>query len=141
MPGAQPVPAAQLAARDTQPEAVQARLAVLAEQIEDLRRQPGKDSSTSSKPPSSDSRTRSRSPVAADPVRAEAGQAAPGPAPPPPTRVTEYQVVAKKCPACGETATGAAPAGVTSLVQYGPEAHALLRQARVLYADETPARG
>jgi len=114
-------------------------------------------------------------------------------APPPPPRVTEYQVVAKKCPACGETATGAAPAGVTSLVQYGPGVHAmaalavcanylpvaraarlvaaftavnvsagfvagvrgkaasqldpfmdrvraLLRQARVLYADETPAR-
>ncbi|MGH3407969.1 MAG: IS66 family transposase [Streptosporangiaceae bacterium] len=47
--------AAQLAARDAQLEAAQARLAVLAEQIEDLRRRLGKDSSTSSKPPSSDS--------------------------------------------------------------------------------------
>ena len=49
------VMAAQLAARDAQLEAVQARLAVLAEQIEELRRGLGKDSSTSSKPPSSDS--------------------------------------------------------------------------------------
>src|SRR5215472_1939858 len=47
--------AAQLAARDAQLEAAQARLAVLAEQIEELRRRLGKDSSTSSKPPSSDS--------------------------------------------------------------------------------------
>jgi len=46
--------AAQLAARDAQLEAAQARLAVLAEQIEELRRQLGKDSSTSSRPPSSD---------------------------------------------------------------------------------------
>src|SRR5215470_1713883 len=47
--------AAQLAARDAQLEAAQARLVVLAEQIEELRRRLGKDSSTSSKPPSSDS--------------------------------------------------------------------------------------
>jgi len=47
--------AAQLAARDAQLEAAQARLAVLAGQIEELRRRLGKDSSTSSKPPSSDS--------------------------------------------------------------------------------------
>jgi len=46
---------AQLAARDAQLEAAQARLAVLAEQVEELRRRLGKDSSTSSKPPSSDS--------------------------------------------------------------------------------------
>jgi len=46
-----------LAARDAQLEAAQAKLAVLAvlaEQIEYLRRRLGKDSSTSSKPPSSD---------------------------------------------------------------------------------------
>ena len=49
------VAVAQLAARDTQAAAAQARLAVLAEQAGELRRQPGKDSSTSSKPPSSDS--------------------------------------------------------------------------------------
>jgi Tfp pilus assembly protein FimV len=47
------VMAAQLAARDAQLEAAQARLAVLAEQIEELRRRLGKDSSTSSKPPTS----------------------------------------------------------------------------------------
>ena len=40
-------------------------------------------------------------------------------------QVIEYQVVAKKCPACGETATGAAPTDVTSLVQYGPGVHAM----------------
>jgi transposase len=48
------VMAAQLAARGAQLEAAQAKLAVLAEQIQDLRRRLGKDSSTSSKPPSSD---------------------------------------------------------------------------------------
>jgi transposase len=53
--GANEVLAAQLAARDAQLEAAQARLAVLGEQIEELRRQLGKDSSTSGKPPSSDS--------------------------------------------------------------------------------------
>lgn len=42
-------------ARDAQLAAAQARLAVLAEQAGELRRQLGKDSSTSSKPPSSDS--------------------------------------------------------------------------------------
>jgi outer membrane protein TolC len=45
------VMAAQLAARDAQLEAVQARLA---EQVEELRRRLGRDSSTSSRPPSSD---------------------------------------------------------------------------------------
>ena len=107
--------------------------------------------------------------------------------------VTEYRVVTKSCPACGEVTEGVAPEGVTSLAQYGPGVHAravlavcahylpvargarlmaaytgvnvstgfmagvrgkaaarlgpfmdrareLLRQAGVLYADETPAR-
>lgn len=45
--------AAHLAARDAQLEAAQAWLAALAEQVEELR-PPGKDSSTSSKPPSPD---------------------------------------------------------------------------------------
>jgi transposase len=44
--------------------------------------------------------------------------------PAPPPKVTEYQVLAKKCPACGQITTGNAPAGVTSLVQYGPAVHA-----------------
>src|SRR5215471_13078684 len=43
-----------LAARDAQLEAAQARLAELAEQIEELRRRLGRDSSNSSRPPSSD---------------------------------------------------------------------------------------
>ena len=45
-------------------------------------------------------------------------------APPPPPVVTEYQVLAKQCPACGETSVGLAPAGVTGRVQYGPRVHA-----------------
>ena len=45
-------------------------------------------------------------------------------APPPPPVVTEYQVLAKECPACGETSIGLAPAGVTGRVQYGPWVHA-----------------
>jgi transposase len=48
------VMAAQLAARNAQLEAAQAKLLVLAEQIDELRRRLGKDSFTSSKPPSSD---------------------------------------------------------------------------------------
>jgi transposase len=49
------VAAAELAARDAQLEAAQARLAELAEQIDELRRRLGQDSSTSSRPRSSDS--------------------------------------------------------------------------------------
>ena len=233
------VAAAQLAARDAQLESVQAKLAVLAEQMEELRRRLGKDSSTSSKPPSSDSpyrkKPRDRSlrarsgrkpgkqpgapsstlrqsghpddtvkcvPEACAACGAELADAAVTSvqkrqvfeaAPPPPPTVTEYQVVAKMCPACGETTTGVVPPGVASLAQYGPVVHAkaalavcahylpvaraaglvaaytgvqvsvgfmasvrgkaaarlgpfmdrvraLLRQAGVLYADETPAR-
>ena len=40
--------------------------------------------------------------------------------PPPPPAVTEYQVAAKECPACGEVSVGLAPPGVTGRVQYGP---------------------
>jgi transposase len=233
------VMAARLAARDAQLEAAQARLAVLAEQIEELRRRLDRDSSTSSKPPSSDSpykkkprdrslRTRSgRKPgkqpgapsstlrqsghpddtvkcvpdacgacgadLAGEPVASLQRRQVFEAQPPPPPKVIGYQVRAKQCPACGVTTTGVAPAGVTSLVQYGPAVHAkaalavcanylpvaraarlvaaftgmnvsagfvagvrgkaarrrgpfmervrsLLRQAQVLYADETPAR-
>ena len=49
-------------------------------------------------------------------------------APPPPPVVTEYQILARQCPACGETSVGLAPAGVTGRAQYGP---------RVLPADVT----
>ena len=45
-------------------------------------------------------------------------------APPPPPEVTEYQILAKECPACGETSIGLALAGVTGRVQYGPRVHA-----------------
>jgi transposase len=113
--------------------------------------------------------------------------------PPPPPKVTEYQVQARTCRRCGAVSAGQAPARVTGRAQYGPEAHAqaanlasaqhipvgraaqlmgdmtglrvsagwmagvrhkaadklepfmdhvrgLLRQAGVIYADETPAR-
>src|SRR5689334_21692544 len=69
---------ARLAARDARLEAAHAQIAVLAGQVEELRRRLGKDSS----------------------------------------------LVAKCCPACGETTAGLAPEGVTSLVQYGPGVHA-----------------
>jgi transposase len=114
-------------------------------------------------------------------------------APPPPPRVTEYQVQARVCGRCGTVTAGQPPAGIAGRAQYGPEAHAraanlasahhvpvgraaqlmgdmtglpvsagwmagvrhkaavrlepfldhvreLLRQAGVIYADETPAR-
>jgi transposase len=44
--------------------------------------------------------------------------------PPPPPVVTEYQVAAKSCPACGEVSAGLAPAGVTGRAQHGPLVHA-----------------
>ncbi len=37
--------------------------------------------------------------------------------PPPPPVMAEYQVLAKQCPACGETSVGLASAGVTGRVQ------------------------
>jgi transposase len=43
---------------------------------------------------------------------------------PPPSVVTEYQVLARQCPRCGEISVGLAPAGVTGRVQYGPLVHA-----------------
>jgi transposase len=155
--------AAQLAERDAQIQA----LTVL---VEELRRRLDKDSSTSSKPPSSDSpykkkpkdrslrgrsgRRPGKQPGAqsstlkqsADPDHTvECGPVACGccgrdladvpvtgmqklqvfeAAAPPPPVVTEYQVLAKECPGCGETTAGLAPAGVTGRVQYGPRVHA-----------------
>jgi transposase len=155
--------AAQLAARDAQIEALAAR-------VEELERLLAKDSSTSSRPPSSDSpykkkpkdrslrgrsgrkpgkqrgaqsSTLKQSDNPDDTV--ECGPAACGccghdlsgvpvtgmqkrqvfeAAPPPPPVVTEYQILGKQCPACGETSIGLAPAGVTGRVQYGPRVHA-----------------
>ena len=155
--------AAQLAARDAQIEALAAR-------VEELERLLTKDSSTSSRPPSSDSpykkkpkdrslrgrsgRKPGRQPGAQSSTlkqsdspddTVEYGPAACGccgydlsgvpvtgmqkrqvfeAAPPPPPVVTEYQMLAKQCPACGETSTGLASAGVTGRVQYGPRVHA-----------------
>ena len=166
--------AAQLAARDAQ-------IAALAAQVEELRRRLDKDSSTSSKPPSSDSpytkKPRDRSlrgrsgrrpgkqpgaqsstltqspdpdgtvlcgpaacgccghdltgePVLGTPQKRQVFEASP----PPPPVVTEYQVAAKCCPACGEISVGLAPAGVTGRVQYGPGVHAKARAARLVAA-------
>jgi len=71
------VMAAQVAARDTQLEAAQAKLAVLVEQIEELRRRLGKDSSTSSQPPSSDNpHKKSRGTGRCGPGLGASGQAA-----------------------------------------------------------------
>src|SRR6266511_4246468 len=83
--------------------------------------------------------------------------------PPPPPKVIEYQVVAKACPGCGAVTEGVARAarllatltgtrvsvgfvaGVRARAagRLGPfmdRVRVLLREARVLYADETPAR-
>ena len=38
--------------------------------------------------------------------------------------MTEYQVLAKECPGCGEVFVGLALAGVTGRVQYGPLVYA-----------------
>jgi transposase len=44
--------------------------------------------------------------------------------PPPPPRVTEYQVQARACGRCGAVTAGQRPPGITGRAQYGPEAHA-----------------
>ena len=44
--------------------------------------------------------------------------------PPPPPRVTEYQVQARACGRCGAVTAGQPPPGITGRAQYGPEAHA-----------------
>jgi transposase len=230
---------AQLAAATAALEAAQARFAELSERVADLERRLAKDSSTSSRPPSSDSpykkkpgdrslrqrrgRARGKQPGAqsstlrqvASPddtvvcAPAACGRCGAGLAgapvtgvqklqefditPPPPPRVTEYQVQARACGRCGTVTAGQPPPGITGRAQYGPEVHAqaanlasahhipvvraaqlmgdlagvrvsagfmagvrgkaaarlepfmdhvrgLLRQAGVIYADETPAR-
>ena len=230
---------AQLAAAVAALAAAEARITALGDRVAELERRLGKDSGTSSKPPSSDSpynkkprdrslrgrsgRNRGKQPGAesstlrqvADPdevvvcAPAACGRCGADLAgarvtgvqklqefeivPPPPPRVTEYQVQARDCGRCGAVSAGQAPARITGRAQYGPEAHAqaanlasahyvpvgraaqlmgdmtglrvsagwmagvrhkaaarldpfmdhvrgLLRQAGVLYADETPAR-
>jgi transposase len=44
--------------------------------------------------------------------------------PPPPPKVTEYQVQARFCGRCGAVTAGQPPAGITGRAQYGPQAHA-----------------
>ena len=44
--------------------------------------------------------------------------------PPPPPRVTEYQVQARACGHCGAVTAGQPPAGITGRAQYGPQVHA-----------------
>ena len=228
-----------LAARDAQMAALAGQVEALTARVGELERRLSRDSSTSSRPPSSDSpytkkpRDRSlrprtgRSPgkqpgaesvtlrqvavpdetVVCVPSRCGccgeplAGAVVAGVqklqefdiAPPPPPRVTEYQVQARVCGRCGMVSAGQPPRGITGRVQYGPEVHAqaanlasahhvpvtraaqllgdlagvnvsagfmagvrgkaaarlepfmahvrgLLRQAGVIYADETPAR-
>ena len=230
---------AQLAAAGAALEAAGARFAELSERVAELERRLGRDSSTSSRPPSSDSpykkkprdrslrqrsgRSRGKQPGAqsstlrqvASPddtvvcAPAACGRCGAGLAgaqvtgvqklkefditPPPPPRVTEYQVQARACGRCGAVTAGQPPPGITGRAQYGPQAHAqaanlasahyipagraaqlmgevtglpvsagwmagvrrkaagrlepfmdrvrvLLREAGVLYADETPAR-
>ena len=162
--------AAQLASERARADSLAVQVAVLAARVEELQRLLGKDSSTSSKPPSPDSpytkkpkdrslRGRSgRKPgkqPGAQPATlkqtdnpddtVQCGPAACGccghdlagvpaawlqkrqvfeAAPPPPPVVTEYQILAKQCPACEAISVGLAPAGVTGRVQYGPRVHA-----------------
>ena len=159
--------AAQLAARDAQ-------IAALAALVEELRRRLDKDSSTSSKPPSSDSpyrkKPRDRSlrgrsgrkpgkqpgaqsstlrqspdpdetvlcgpaacggcghhltgePVLGTPQKRQVFEASP----PPPPVVTEYQVAAKCCPACGGRSRSGWRRPGDRRVQYGPGVHAKAR--------------
>jgi transposase len=227
-----------LAARDARIAVLAAQVEALAARVAELERRLGKDSSNSSRPPSSDSpygkkpRDRSLRQRGGRPGKQPGAQSstlrqvtepdqtvvcAPGACsgcgadlagalvtavqrlqefditPPPPPRVTEYQVQARVCGQCGTVTAGRPPAGVTGRAQYGPEVHAqaanlasahhipvaraarlmgevtgvavsagfmagvrgkaaarcepfmdhvrhLLRQAGVLYADETPAR-
>ena len=230
---------AQLAAAQAALQAAEARFAALSDRVAELERRLGKDSSTSSRPPSSDSpypkkpadrslrRRTGRRPgkqpgaesstlrqvsrpdetVVCAPSRCgRCGESLAGAVvtgvqkmqefditPPPPPRVTEYQVQARVCGQCGMATAGQAPGRLTGRAQYGPKVHAqaanlaaanhlpisraaqlmddlaganvsagfmagvrgkaaarlepfmahvraLLRQAGVLYADETPAR-
>ena len=141
--------AAQLAARDAQLEPVQAKLA---EQMEELRRRLGKDSSTSSKPPSSDSpyrkKPRDRS------LRARSGRklAQYGPVVHAKAALAvcaHYLPVARAAGLVAAYTGVQVPAGFIASVRgkaaarVGPfmvRVRALLRPSGVLYADETPAR-
>jgi transposase len=174
---------AQLAAANAALETAEARMAALSERVAELERRLGKDSGTSSRPPSSDSpykkKPRDRSlrgrsgrkpgkqpgaesstlrqvadpdeivvcaPAACGRCRADlAGAPVTGVqklqefeiVPPPPPRVTEYQVQGRVCGRCGAVSAGQAPPGITGRAQYGPEAHA--RAANLASAHHVPA--
>jgi transposase len=160
----------QVAATSVQVVELRSQVVVLGERVVQLEGQAGRDSSNSSKPPSSDSpyTKKSRKPTdrslrgrsgrrpgkqpgepgvtlaqVADPdhtvvcapatcsgcgcdlagvaVGAEhTRQVFEVPPPPPRPVVTAYLVQARRCPACGTTTIGQAPAGVSGRVPYGP---------------------
>jgi len=57
-------------------------------------------------------------------------------APPPPPRVTEYQILTRACPGCAARTAATAPAGVAGRTQYGPGV--LARAAELLCAHYLP---
>ena len=161
---------ARLAVAEAGLEGAEARFAALSERVAELERRLGRDSSASSRPPSSGSpykkkprdrslrqrsgRSRGKQPgaqsstlqqvaspddtvVCAPAVCGRCGAGLAGAqvtgvqklqefdvAPPPPPRVTEYQVQARSCGRCGAVTAGQPPPGITGRAQYGPEAHA-----------------
>jgi len=56
--------------------------------------------------------------------------------PPPPPRVTEYQILTRTCPCCTAASAGSSPAGVPARAQYGPGV--LARAAELLCAHYLP---
>lgn len=165
----------------TRLEAQSVQIQALTAEIAELRRRLDKDSSTSSKPPSSDppyrkpargsSRTSSGrkpgkqpgAPGAAMPLVDDPDEIVvcdPGCCtdcgadlsgapvcgmtrrqvtdvlPPPPPRVTEYQIFTRACPGCAARQVGAAPAVAAGRAQYGPGV--LARAAELLCAHYLP---
>jgi transposase len=59
--------------------------------------------------------------------------------PPPPLRVTEYQLVKRVCSRCGRPGTGAVPGFVRSRACYGPEV--LARAVKLLCGHYLPVGG
>ncbi|MDQ4032824.1 MAG: IS66 family transposase [Actinomycetota bacterium] len=157
------------------------RIAAQATEIAELKRRLDKDSSTSSKPPSSDSpyrrparesgrRSSGRKPgkqrgapgstlplvedpdevvicdrgccagcgadLAEAPVIGMSRRQVTDVLPPPPPRVTEYQILTRACPCCAARCTAAAPAVASGRAQYGPGV--LARAAELLCAHYLP---
>src|SRR6266508_793504 len=150
---------AELAARDTLVAELRAQVAVLADKVVQLERRVGRDSSSSSRPPSSDSPYTKQPPASRDrSLRGRSGRK-PGKQPGAPG-VTRSQVAdpdelvvcapdrcqacggdlgeARVCPACGQTSLGQAPAWASGRAQYGPGAHA--HAADLTCANHVPVR-